>query len=112
ASVTNGRIRIFNACCGTHSTGHVERIDDNLGAARGGGTSHRDYHCVTVGCEARGREYDLRRESWTTRGGRASSVDRGPRPSIDGHGRDPADAAFETDRTDRRAREAKRHGCA
>src|SRR2546426_930664 len=58
AGVTNGWIRIFNACCGAH-IGHVERIDDNVGAARGGGTSHRDHHAVTAACEARGRKYDL-----------------------------------------------------
>src|SRR6266850_687236 len=57
ARIAHGRIRIFNAYRGAPGTGHVVRIDDNVGAARGGGTSHRDHHCVTAGCEARGRKY-------------------------------------------------------
>src|SRR6266404_7812661 len=108
ARIAHGRIRIFNACrSAPGTTGHVERIDDNVAAARGGGTTHRDHHGVTAGCERRGLKHGFGCQSRTSRGSRASSVDRGRRTSIDGHGRDPADAAFETDPTDRRAREAK-----
>src|SRR6267143_4225679 len=58
ARIAHGRIRIFNAYRGAR-TAHVERIDEDVGAARGGDTSHRDRHCVTAGCEARGRKHDL-----------------------------------------------------
>jgi hypothetical protein len=38
---------------------HIERIDDDVGVARGGGAGHRDYHCVTASWQVRGRKYRL-----------------------------------------------------
>src|SRR5438046_2978273 len=43
AGVAHGRIRIVKACGDPTSTGHVERIDDDVGAACGGGAGDRDH---------------------------------------------------------------------
>src|SRR5688572_8074904 len=52
AGVAHGRIRIFNACrSARETTSHVERIDDDVGAARGGATSNGDHYGVAAGCE-------------------------------------------------------------
>ena len=79
AGVTNGRIRIFNACyyrlCSAPGTGHVKGVHRDVGVAGRGGTSHRNHHRVTPRCEAGSRKHDFGRESGTSRGNSASGVD-------------------------------------
>src|SRR6266480_4182343 len=90
---------------------HVERIDDDVGVARGGGAAHRDHQSVRTGREARSRKHHSRRKPGTSNGGGTRRVYRGRRASIDGHRRNPADAAFEADPAHPRAGEAQRRGC-
>src|SRR6266513_2856091 len=88
--IAHGRRRIINACgtgtAGSRSvtTGHIERIDDDMSAARGRGAGCRDYQGVSAGCEIRGREHGLRREPWAANVGRAGGVDRARRAAVYG----------------------------